>query len=150
MSEAGIVATRIEVVEDVEDMLSGPKNQLERYANFASQNQELDTVDENEFVSLNGTYKSGFFSVSSLDRGLFVGTEPNLMMAEGYFSMPDRNGESQFIGIGARSSANEQISRDHGSKSTRCSYNGRTDFVFDEIPLPERETVLALCSNLPR
>ncbi len=149
-SEEGIVASLIEPVADGEDSITGPIDQIERVGELLSADGTPLTIKEEGIITLNGLYESGKFTVNSSSTGLFDGEEPNLLMAEGYFSKPDKDGESSFLVTGARSAAQQNDPQGQQSKSVRCSYNGRTDFDFTEIQMPERETAIALCSSLPR
>ncbi|MEM9330777.1 MAG: DUF5666 domain-containing protein [Pseudomonadota bacterium] len=149
-SEAGIVATRIEAIGPGEDSITGPVNQIKRVGNLMTDNGTQPSIEEDGILTIKGAYSDGSFVIRSTDVGLFKGIEPNLLMAEGYFSKPDQNGETRFIGTGARSTLENPGSQDLQIKSTRCSFNGRLDFELNEVRTSERETVVSLCANLPR
>lgn len=149
-SEDGIVATRIEVAENSKDSLTGPIAQIQRVGELVFINDDNSTIGKDRILKVSGTYNDGQFVVDSADNGLFEGAMPNLLMAEGYFSEPDGNGQTRFLGTGAQSAVGNIGNQDLKTKSTRCSFNGRIDFEFDEIPMPERETAVSLCINLPR
>ena len=149
-SEAGIVATRIEPVAAEEDSITGPASQIERVGKLLSSDGRSLAFDDDAIITLNGSYEDGTFIVRSSEVGLFDGSEPQLLMAEGYFSSADSNGEIRFLSTGARSNVQNVTIPGKRSKSVRCSYSGRTDFDLNQIDMPERETAFALCANLPR
>ena len=149
-SEAGIVATRIEVAREKEDSVTGPVDQLKRAFELVGSPSEFPEIDGDGIITLKGSYIGGKFVIQSTNTGLFEGIEPNLIMAEGYFSKPDENGETSFTGSGARSSVEKADTKDLQTRSIRCSFNGRADFELDDIEMPDRETAVSLCAILPR
>jgi len=149
-SEAGIVVTYVEAVSGGEDRIIGPVNKIQNVGELIPSDNVSLPLQEKGIFAATGVYRDGAFYVSGFEKGLFTGEQPNLLMAEGFFSRPDQNGETSLIVIDARQSVIGDNQTDLQKKSTVCAFNGRLDFDLEDVAEDERETVTALCSNLPR
>jgi len=148
-SQAGIVATRIEQTTAEADEITGPADQIKRVGQLFSPDGSALELAGVDVVTLKGRYSDRRFSVQEQVTGLFAGIPPNLLMAQGFLSPSDSNDEYELLGTGSRSADPSLDRSDPQKKSTYCSFNGRLDFVLEDVAPHERETVISLCANIP-
>lgn len=103
---------------------------------------------EGDLITIDGRY-DGQLIAERLQKGLFLGDTPALVLAEGYLSPPTPSGLYELIGAGISAYTDQPSMIQPDQQVTLCSLNGRSDFDAEALPETLRAEVLRLCGPRP-
>ncbi len=105
---------------------------------------------DGKIVTVTGRFENGLLVTETVDTELFMGSAPDLILVEGFFSEPNERDEVSLNGV-AVAAANLGGTIDPATQVRRCALRGRLDFALSDLPANELATIESFCATvLPR
>ena len=98
-------------------------------------------------ITVWGDFVDGKIVANQIRNGLFVGSEPALVLAQGFLSEPTTGGEYTLIGSGAVAYTTQPQMIDVSKLVVRCIFEGSLDFQIDEPLAFGTEIFSEFCSD---
>ncbi|MCV6596406.1 MAG: hypothetical protein OIF40_04890, partial [Mangrovicoccus sp.] len=127
-SETGVMATRIRAASDGADRVTGPYRAAGFVGSIGFSAIQPRHLEPGEIITVRGAYSGETLAASALEKGVFIGDDPKLVLAEGFLSNPDQAGQYRLIGAGLVAYTDQPNMIDPGEKVYRCAWNGAMDF----------------------
>ena len=144
-SKAGLVASHMSVSTSDIQMANGVYDAALQTVGSINVAGNLPTEQANgKPVSVFGQYQDGVLIVERFDTALFMGSVPDLLLVEGFFSSPDANNEILLNGV-ARSTMDAERALDMKQLVRRCALRGRLDFSLKSLSDNEVATINSFC-----
>lgn len=108
------------------------------------------SLADGKIVTVTGRFENGLLVTEAVDTELFMGSAPDLILVEGFFSEPNERDEVSLNGV-AVAAANLGGTIDPATQVRRCALRGRLDFALSDLPADELATIESFCATvLPR
>ncbi len=143
----GVVATRVQTTPPGLAETTGPYGSGRRVGDITFRGIEPLHLDDGQIVTIKGRFEDGGLAVTSLQRGLFAGAEPSLILAEGYLSTPDPAGMYRLIGAGVVAYTDRPGMIDPTERTIRCAIDGRMDYDVQKLSQELGVLVSGICSQ---
>jgi hypothetical protein len=141
----GVIATRLTQIAQGPAQVSGPYDGSDRVAGLRFAGIAPQHLEPGQIITVSGAFEHGELQAQSLERGLFPGAQPDLVLAQGYLSTPDPSGIYRLIGAGVVAYTDRPQMVDPGAEVLRCALHGRMDFDRDALTSEARNALPALC-----
>lgn len=103
-------------------------------------------LDIGQHITVTGSFEQSRLNSESLRHGVFIGTQPELVLAEGYLSQPDPAGLYRLIGSNAIAYTETPSMVDVTQRVILCSINGKLDFKPSELKPSQRAQAEEMCA----
>jgi hypothetical protein len=144
-TEFGVVATHVEPAPHSPHFASGPfgpgRLGTMQFDGIAPQH-----LREGDVITLQGSFGGDRFHATSLEKGLFVGENPKLVLAEGFLSTPDPSGIYRLIGAGLFAYTERPEMIDPTQKLYRCGWQAQMDIDPQVLGPKVQQRISRICS----
>ncbi|MCT4553206.1 MAG: DUF5666 domain-containing protein [Pelagimonas sp.] len=145
----GVIATRLRAIAQGPAQVSGPYDTdaegMDRVAGLRFAGIAPQHLEPGQIITVSGAFEQGLLQAQSLERGLFPGAQPDLVLAQGYLSAPDPSGIYRLIGAGVVAFTDQPQMITPSNEVLRCALHGRMDFDRDALTSEARAALPALC-----
>ncbi len=148
-SVRGVVATRVTAAERGVDQVTGRYHPEGTVGTVQLLGGPEHKAEPGDIVTVSGKYQSGGFAIADMEIGVFDGTAPDLLLAEGFFDTPDEAGNAKLLNADARIDVSRTaIVQDQ--KVRRCALRGRFDYERDALSEEDAQTLNDFCISALR
>lgn len=148
-SSGGIVATRVTATKRVDNRVMGRYDPSGFVGAVALASDRPIDAAPGEIVVVAGRYDAGLFTVTEVERGVFDGSVPDLLLAEGFLDSPDHQGDAMLYSVDAKLAAGDDLAvLEH--RIRRCALHGQLDYDEAALSAEDAKTVQDFCVSAVR
>lgn len=148
-SSQGVVATRITPTETEEDRVTGRYNPAGLVGTVPLRRGFPNNAEPGDVVTIRGEYLSGGFTVVEMETGVFKGSMPEVLLAEGFLGEPNEAGDATLMTVDVKMAMSRQAISD-GQRIRRCALRGRLDYEQSTLSASEVQTLEDFCISAIR
>ncbi|MEM9062126.1 MAG: hypothetical protein AAGD13_16835 [Pseudomonadota bacterium] len=148
-SVEGVVATRVTPTERGVDQVIGRYDPQGSVGAVPLIGGLTGKAEPGEVVTIKGKFRREGFRVVDLEVGVFDGTSPDLLLAEGFFDKPNKAGGATLLSVDART-AKTRDAFGSGQKIRRCALRGSFDFERNALSQEDAQTIDDFCISAVR
>lgn len=148
-SAKGVVATRVTPTERGLDQVTGRFDPEGSVGTVRLISGLATNAEPGEIVTVKGMYQREGFTITESEIGVFRGTVPDLLLAEGFFDKPNEAGDATLLTVNARM-ALDTDAFGGDQKIRRCALNGRFDYVRSALSAEDAQIINDFCISAVR
>lgn len=141
----GVQATRIAQIAPTQAEAAGPYAAGPQIGTLRFAGLTPRRLENGRHATIRGRYEDGAFQVDHLQKGLFSGPTPQLVLAQGYLSTPEPSGLYRLIGADAVSYTDDPSMAIPPTPVTLCALDGRLDFDAANLSPEAQQKAARLC-----